>query len=113
MIILLLVVGLTTFKGLGHALALPGTFLSLNLIQANIVAPLAHGRRQTLNPVAIFAGIAFWYSIWGILGAFVAVPLLATMKILCDHIESLAPIGEFLGRRDDEEQGAPARHALL
>jgi hypothetical protein len=35
------------------------------------------------------------------------------MKILCDHIESLAPIGEFLGRRDDEEQGAPARHALL
>lgn len=113
MIIVLLVVGLTTFKGLGHALALPGTFLALNLIQANIVSPLAHGRRQTLNPVAIFAGIAFWYSIWGILGAFVAVPLLATMKILCDHIESLAPIGEFLGRRDDEEQGAPARHALL
>ncbi|HWG53046.1 MAG TPA: AI-2E family transporter [Gemmatimonadaceae bacterium] len=103
MIIVLLLVGLTTFKGLGHALALPGAFLALNLIQANIVSPLAHGRRQTLNPVAIFVGIAFWYFIWGILGAFVAVPLLATLKILCDHIESLAPIGEFLGRRDGEE----------
>ncbi|MGH7626633.1 MAG: AI-2E family transporter [Gemmatimonadaceae bacterium] len=113
MIIVLLLVGLTTFKGLGHALALPGAFLVLNLIQANIVSPLAHGRRQTLNPVAIFVGIAFWYSIWGILGAFVAVPLLATLKILCDHIESLAPIGEFLGRRDGEEENSPALHALI
>jgi hypothetical protein len=25
------------------------------------------------------------------------VPLLATLKILCDHIETLAPVGEFLG----------------
>jgi hypothetical protein len=30
--------------------------------------------------------------------AFIAVPLLATFKIFCDHIEALAPIGEFLGR---------------
>jgi hypothetical protein len=26
------------------------------------------------------------------------VPLIATFKIFCDHIEALAPIGEFLGR---------------
>jgi hypothetical protein len=26
------------------------------------------------------------------------VPLIATFKIFCDHIEVLAPIGEFLGR---------------
>jgi predicted PurR-regulated permease PerM len=30
-------------------------------------------------------------------GAFVAVPLLATFKILCDHIDALRPVGEFLG----------------
>jgi predicted PurR-regulated permease PerM len=30
-------------------------------------------------------------------GAFIAVPLLAAFKILCDHIETLAPVGEFLG----------------
>ena len=32
------------------------------------------------------------------LATFIAVPLLATFKIFCDHIETLAPIGEFLGK---------------
>jgi predicted PurR-regulated permease PerM len=31
-------------------------------------------------------------------GAFLAVPILATFKIFCDHIETLQPIGEFLGK---------------
>jgi hypothetical protein len=30
-------------------------------------------------------------------GAFIAVPMLATLKICCDHVEMLAPVGEFLG----------------
>jgi predicted PurR-regulated permease PerM len=51
-----------------------------------------------LNPVAIFIGLAFWLWMWGLPGAFIAVPLLATLKICCDHIEMLAPVGEFLGK---------------
>nr|ALS90517.1 MetaGeneMark_Unknown Function [uncultured bacterium] len=30
-------------------------------------------------------------------GAFLAVPILATAKILCDHFESLGLLGRFLG----------------
>jgi predicted PurR-regulated permease PerM len=41
--------------------------------------------------------LILWWEIWGVAGAFIAVPLLATFKILCDHIETLAPVGEFLG----------------
>jgi predicted PurR-regulated permease PerM len=59
------------------------------------------GHRLSLNPVALFIGLAFWFWIWGVAGAFIAVPLLATLKIFCDHIESLASVGEFLGQRDD------------
>jgi predicted PurR-regulated permease PerM len=55
------------------------------------------GHRLALNPVAIFIGLAFWLWIWGLPGAFIAVPVLATLKICCDHIEMLAPVGEFLG----------------
>jgi hypothetical protein len=36
---------------------------------------------------------------------FLAVPLLAAFKILCDHIDALAPVGEFLGRRAGEKEG--------
>ena len=45
--------------------------------------------------------LAFWYWIWGIPGAFIAVPLLATLRICCDHIEALAPVGEFLGEKTE------------
>ena len=101
--------GLSTFPDLAHALMIPGSFLAINLIQANFATPLVLGHRLTLNPVAIFIGLAFFFWIWGVAGAFLAVPLLATFKIFCDHIVSLAAIGEFLGQRDENERRVTAR----
>ena len=95
---LLAMAGLVAFPDLGHALMVPGAYMAVNLVQANFVSPTVLGRRLTLNPVAILVGLVFWWWIWGVGGAFIAVPLLATFKIFCDHIESLAPIGEFLGK---------------
>lgn len=89
--------GLVTFPNVAHALLVPGSYLAVNIIQANFISPVILGRRLTLNPVAILVGLIFWWWLWGVAGAFIAVPLLATLKIFCDHIESLAPIGEFLG----------------
>jgi predicted PurR-regulated permease PerM len=98
MVGLLTMAGLVVFPDLGHALLVPGAYVAVNLVQANFVSPTVLGRRLTLNPVAILVGLVFWWWIWGVGGAFIAVPLLATFKIVCDHIESLAPIGEFLGK---------------
>ena len=96
-VITLSLAGLVTFPQLGHAMLVPGAYLAVNLVQANFVSPTVLGRRLTLNPVAILLGLVFWWWLWGVGGAFIAVPLLATFKIFCDHIEALAPIGEFLG----------------
>jgi predicted PurR-regulated permease PerM len=94
---LLTMAGLVTFPTIGHALLVPGVYLAVNLIQSQFVSPMILGRRLTLNPVAILVGLVFWWWLWGVGGAFIAVPLLATFKIFCDHIETLQPIGEFLG----------------
>jgi predicted PurR-regulated permease PerM len=98
------VTGLSTFGDWPHALAAPGIFLAINLVWGNIVNPLVMSRRLTLNPVALLIGLAFWWWMWDIPGAFLAVPFLATFKIICDHVESLAPIGEFLTGRDPDER---------
>lgn len=108
-VVIFTVAGLTTFDQVGRALLVPGSFLAINLLQANLVTPLLLGHRLTLNPVAIFVGLAFFFWIWGVPGAFLAVPLLATFKIFCDHIVSLAAIGEFLGQRDEDERRSTAR----
>ncbi|HEY9517086.1 MAG TPA: AI-2E family transporter [Gemmatimonadaceae bacterium] len=109
MVAILALAGLTTFESVGHAMLIPATYLLINIIQANVVSPLLLGNRLTLNPVAIFVGLALWFFLWGIPGAFLAVPLLAAFKIFCDHIEPLAAVGEFLGRRDDGERRLSAR----
>jgi predicted PurR-regulated permease PerM len=90
-------VGFLTFDDLGRALLPVGAFLVLNLLEAYVFTPMILGRRLTLNPVVIFLGLTFWGWLWGITGAILAVPIMVVFKIFCDHIEPLAPIGEFLG----------------
>ena len=109
MVVVLAVAAITSFDSLAHALLVPGSFLLINILQANLVSPYLLGHRLALNPVALLVGLTFWFWIWGIPGAFIAVPLLATFKIFCDHIESLAAVGEFLGTRDPDERRAAVR----
>jgi predicted PurR-regulated permease PerM len=47
--------------------------------------------------VLIILSLIFWFWMWGIAGAFLAVPMLAVLKIVCDRIEPLTAIGHFLG----------------
>jgi predicted PurR-regulated permease PerM len=51
-----------------------------------------------MNLVVIFMAVTFWGWIWGVPGALMAVPILVSFKVLCDHIERLRNVGEFLGR---------------
>ncbi len=90
-------VATVTFPSLSHALLLPAAFLGITITTGTFISPILMGQRLTLNPVVIFLGLSFWGWLWGIPGALLAVPMLAMFKIFCDHIEPLAPIGEFLG----------------
>lgn len=107
--LVLALAAITTFDSVGRALVVPAVFLAINLVQGNLVSPMLLGSRLTLNPVAIIVGLAFWWWIWGVPGAFIAVPLLATFKIVCEHVPALAPVAEFLGQRDEYERRATVR----
>jgi predicted PurR-regulated permease PerM len=95
--VVLALAAFVTFDSVSRALLVPAVFFGINLIEGNLVTPMILGRRMRLNTVALFIGFVFWWYIWGVAGAILAVPMLAALKIICDHIESLAPIGEFLG----------------
>jgi predicted PurR-regulated permease PerM len=112
MMAVLTIAALTTFDTVPHALMVPAVYLAINFVQGNIVTPLVMSRRLTLNPVAIFISLALWWWLWGIAGALLAVPLLATFKIVCDHVESLASIGAFLGEREEAERRRSVRVKL-
>ena len=97
MLILLTATAFSQFDTLGRILLIPGTYLIIAALQNNLVSPLVYGQRLKLNPVAVLVGVLFWWLLWGVAGAFLAVPFFATLKILADHVDSLTPIATFLG----------------
>jgi predicted PurR-regulated permease PerM len=87
-----------TFEASGAILLPPLAYYVITATEGNLITPLILGRRLTLNPVFIILGLIFWGWLWGIIGALLAVPLLVSFKIFCEHIPPLAPVGEFLER---------------
>jgi predicted PurR-regulated permease PerM len=94
--VILALAAFLTFEDIGQALLVPVVFTIINVLEGNLITPWILGKRMRLNTVAVFIGLVFWWFLWGIPGAILAVPMMATIKIACDHIESLRPIGEFL-----------------
>lgn len=95
-IILLGIVGLLSFDTPWKGLFPPAWYLVLHVLETNLITPVLLGRRFTLNPVVIFISLIFWTWLWGVLGALLSVPLLVTMKAICDRVPSLSPASEFL-----------------
>ena len=85
-----------SFDSVGYAMVLPASYLLLATLEGNFITPLVLGRSLTLNPIVILVALAFWGWMWGISGMILAVPILATFKIFCDHIEPMSPISEFM-----------------
>src|SRR5438067_4318757 len=85
-----------SFDSLGYALIFPAAYMLIAILEGNFITPFVLGRSLTLNPVVILVALAFWGWMWGISGMILAVPILATFKIFCDHIEPMAPIAEFM-----------------
>ena len=78
--LLLFLGGLMTFPDAWAALLPPAVFVSLHLVEANILTPLIVGHRLTVSPLAILIALSFWAWVWGTTGALLAVPLLIIMK---------------------------------
>jgi predicted PurR-regulated permease PerM len=69
----------------------------IHLFGINVLYPKVLGKRMQLNPVVVTFALLFWGFLWGAMGLVLAIPLTAALKITCDHVESLRPLGDLLG----------------
>ncbi len=99
MIALLGVMAFTVFQDIGHALMIPAAYMVIATLQNSLVSPILFGGRLKLNPVAVLVSVLFWWFLWGVPGAFLAIPITATMKVVSDQVPRLAPLGDFLGSK--------------
>lgn len=91
-----LLAGLLVLDPLWMAMMPAALYLAIHVIEGEIVTPMLLARRFTLNPVLVIISLIFWFWMWGVPGAILAVPMLAITKIVCDGIRPLAAIGHFL-----------------
>jgi hypothetical protein len=58
----------------------------VHLIVGNFVEPMVFGQSMELHPVTVLLALALWYSLWGISGAILAVPITACLRIVFDAL---------------------------
>lgn len=77
--------------------------IGLHLLIMNVLYPKIVGKRLRLNPLVVTLSLFFWAWIWGAMGLILAVPLVGATKIICDYVDSLRGLGEWLGVSAEHE----------
>jgi predicted PurR-regulated permease PerM len=85
MVVALTITGFATFDSVGHTLLAPIAYITISTIQNNAVSPFAYGSGLRVNPLVVLLGVLVGWFLWGVAGAFVAVPLLAAVKVFADR----------------------------
>ncbi|MDZ7691298.1 MAG: AI-2E family transporter [Balneolaceae bacterium] len=81
-------------------------FFVVQFFENNILTPNITGSYVEINPLVTILSLIAGGMIWGLPGMFLIIPYLAMLKIVCENIDSLKPIGFLLGVRGTE------RHAV-
>jgi predicted PurR-regulated permease PerM len=95
-ICIFVLVGMLSFESLWWALLPPVLYFGIHLVEGETLTPMLLARRFTLNPVLIILSLVFWFWMWGVPGAILAVPMLAILKIISDRLHPLKALGHFL-----------------
>jgi predicted PurR-regulated permease PerM len=95
-LVIFLMAGVLSLGVTWWALLPVGLYFLIHVVEGEIVTPMLLARRFTINPVAVILALLFWYWMWGVPGAILAVPMLAITKIVCDDIRPLRAFGHFL-----------------
>ena len=89
----------------------------IQFILGSVIDPMLMGRALRVSAFGIIISLAFWGSVWGVPGAFLAVPILVTTMIVCSHIPAARPVAILISREglpefeDDEPTPEPLRRA--
>lgn len=92
------VAGFLQFGTLSYALAVAGVTLLVATVIGLVLATWLQSRFARVNAAVLFIALLFFGWLWGIAGLLLGAPLVAITKVICDHVESLQPAGELLGR---------------
>lgn len=75
-------------------------FMAVQFVESNIITPRMLQGSLNISLLAQLVSTLYWGWLWGAIGIILAVPITAALKVFCDNIESLRPIGVMLSGDD-------------
>jgi predicted PurR-regulated permease PerM len=84
-------------------------YFTVNTVLGSIVEPKVMGRELDLSPLVILFSVVVWGTLWGLVGAFLAVPLTAAIQIVLASSDATRPIAVMLssGPPRDSRRSVP------
>jgi predicted PurR-regulated permease PerM len=90
-------VALATKSSPAYALYILVIYYIIQVIDNNYIVPRIVASKVKVNALFSIIAIIAGNAIWGIPGMFLSIPLLAIVKLICDHIDPMKPWGFLLG----------------
>ena len=76
---------------------------AIQIVIGNVIEPKIMGKGLRLHPVTILLALSFWGLIWGVPGMFLAAPITAVIRIICEQFETLQPVSAIMGGKLPEK----------
>jgi predicted PurR-regulated permease PerM len=92
-----LVLGLSKWNSPRNYVIVVGMMFTFHFIALNVLFPALVGRKVQLSALAVTLALLFWGWLWGAMGFLLGIPVTASIKVMCDHIEGWEPVGRWLG----------------
>jgi predicted PurR-regulated permease PerM len=92
-IIMALITKDSAMYGVGVAVA----FSLIQFLEGNFITPYVVGSKISINPLMSIIALLIGALVWGVAGMALALPIVAIVKVICDHFTDLKPIGYMLG----------------
>jgi len=91
------IVGFIQFDSIDNALLIGASSFAIHGVVGNVLTPWWTGRASRMSPFAVFVGVLAFGWLWGAVGLILGTPILMVVKAVCDRVDELKPVGEFLG----------------
>jgi predicted PurR-regulated permease PerM len=89
-------IALAKLHSAGSYALIAGVLMAIHMLSNNLLAPALVGKKVRLNALSITIALLFWGWIWGGMGLLLAIPVTASLRVICDHTESWKTVGRWL-----------------
>jgi len=79
----------------------------VHLVDSNYILLKVMGSKLQMNALATLVGVISGGAIWGVPGMFLAIPLMAILKLVFDAMDSVPPWGLLMGEDETAGHGKP------